>query len=270
MGKIDIVLGVDGKIINLLPILFIAFIVSGCLSEQSNEKEPSEITVAAAADLYNAFTEIGKMFENETGNKVVFSFGSTGILATQIEGGAPFDIFAAADIAYIERLNEKGLLINDSVQLYAQGRIVLAVNRNSGLRIDNLSELRDPRIKKIAIANPEHAPYGLAAKQALQSAGIWEDIQPRLVYGENVRQTLIYIQRGEVEAGIVALSVASVPEINYVLIDDKMHKPLNQALGTLSSTKKEKTAREFIKYVNTNGRPIMKKYGFLLPGEFTG
>ena len=255
---------------NLLSILLMTIIVSGCLSEQLKENEPSELTVAAAADLYNPFTEIGKMFEHETGNKVIFSSGSTGILATQIEGGAPFDIFAAADIAYIERLNEKGLIINDSMQLYAQGRIVLAVNRNSGLRIDNLSELRDPMIKKIAIANPEHAPYGIAAKQALQSAGVWEDIQPRLVYGENIRQTLIYIQRGEVDAGIVALSVANVPEINYALVDDNMHKPLNQALGILSSTNKEKTARDFIAYVNTNGRPIMKKYGFLLPGEFTG
>lgn len=255
---------------NLLPILLMTLIVSGCLSEQSKENESSEIIVAAAADLYDPFIEIGKMFENETGNKVVFSFGSTGILATQIEGGAPFDIFAAADIAYIERLNEKGLIINDSMQLYAQGRIVLAVNRKSGLRIDNLSELRDPMIKKMAIANPEHAPYGLAAKQALQSAGVWEDIQPRLVYAENVRQTLIYIQRDEVDAGIIALSVANLPEINYVLIDNKMHKPLNQVLGIPSSTKNEKTARDFIAYVNTNGRPIMKKYGFLLPGEFNG
>ncbi len=258
---------------NLLAIFLIAatiVTVSGCLSEKPKDNKPVEITVAAAADLYNAFTEIGKMFENETGNKVVFSFGSTGNLATQIEGGAPFDVFAAANIAYVDQLKEKGLLINDSVQLYAQGRIVLAVNRNSGLKIENLSELLDPRIKKIAIANPEHAPYGLAAKQALQSDGVWEVIQPKLVYGENVRQTLIYIQRGEAEAGIVSLSVANVPEISYILIDDKMHKPLNQALGIISSTKKEKTAREFITYVNTRGRPIMKKYGFLLPGEFNG
>lgn len=258
------------KIINLIPIFLMAIIVSGCLSEKPKENEPAEITVAAAADLYNAFTEIGKMFENETGNKVVFSFGSTGNLATQIEGGAPFDVFAAANIAYIDQLEDKGLLINDSVQLYAQGRIVLAVNRNSGLKIENLSELLDSKIKKVAIANPGHAPYGLAAKQALQSDGVWEAIQPKLVYGENVRQTLIYIQRGEAEAGIVALSVANVPEISYVLIDDKMHKPLNQALGITSSTKKEKTAREFIAYVNTKGKPIMKKYGFLLPGEFNG
>ena len=260
-----------GKTLYILSFFLLAavMLMSSCLSEKPKDNEPAEIIVAAAADLYSAFTEIGKMFENETGNKVVFSFGSTGNLTTQIEGGAPFDIFAAADVAYIERLKEMRLLINDSVQLYAQGRIVLAVNRNSGLKIENLSELLDPRIKHVAIANPVHAPYGLAAKQALQSLGVWEAIQPKLVYGENVRQTLIYIQRGEAEAGIVALSVASVPEISYLLIDDKIHKPLNQALGIISSTRKEKTAREFIGYVNTKGRPVMKKYGFLLPGEFT-
>ncbi len=251
----------------LLLIILIAAVL-GCLSEKPQNNEPVEINVAAAADLYNAFTEIGKMFENETGNKVVFSFGSTGNLATQIEGGAPFDVFAAANIAYIDRLKEKDLLINDSVQLYAQGRIVLAVNKNSGLKIENLSELLDPRIKKVAIANPEHAPYGLAAKQALQTAGVWENIQPKLVYGENVRQILIYIQRCEAEAGIVSLSIANVPEINFILIDDKMHEPLNQAMGIISSTKKERTAREFVAYINTRGRPVMKKYGFLLPGEF--
>lgn len=193
----------------------------------------------------------------------------SGCLSEKPQNNEPVEInVAAANIAYIDRLKEKGLLINDSVQLYAQGRIVLAVNKNSGLKIENLSELLDPRIKKVAIANPEHAPYGLAAKQALQTAGVWENIQPKLVYGENVRQILIYIQRGEDEAGIVSLSIANVPEINFILIDDKMHEPLNQAMGIISSTKKERTAREFVAYINTRGRPVMKKYGFLLPGEF--
>lgn len=262
----------SGQVVLTAFVLFIFLFPYACKEKASEELKggrPVEIMVAAAADLSSAFTDIGKMFEKDTGNRVVFSFGSTGQLATQIEGGAPFDVFAAANISFIEQLKEKGLLLNDSVQVYAQGRIVLAVNRNSGLKLETLDGLLEPRVKKVAIANPDHAPYGLAAKQALQSAGIWEIIQPKLVYGENIRQTLIYIQREEAEAGIVALAAASAPEISYILIDDRMYKPLNQALAIISSTKKEETVREFIRYVNTSGRPVMKKYGFLLPGEFT-
>jgi molybdate transport system substrate-binding protein len=157
---------------------------------------------------------------------------------------------------------------SDTVALYARGRIVLAVNRASGLYVTTLQDLLSEEITHIAIANPEHAPYGLAAQEALQSAGVWEQIQPRLVYGENVRQALQYIQSGDAEAGIVSLSVANVPEITWLLIEDSLHTPLDQALAVVSSSLHKDLALAFAAFINgPQGRPIMQKYGFILPGE---
>lgn len=236
--------------------------------QEAGPRPGEDLLVAAAADLQFAFTEIGQRFEEQTGQRVTFSFGSTGNLTAQIENGAPFDVFAAANVAYIERLREKGLIIPETQQLYAQGRIVLAVNRESGVQATRLEDLLDPSIGRVAIANPEHAPYGVAAMQALQSAGLWERIQPRLVYGENVRQTLQFVQTGNVPVGIVALSIADVPEVSWTGIDAQLHEPINQAMAVIRGTPHEKAARAFIALVNRpEGREIMRKYGFRLPGE---
>lgn len=227
-----------------------------------------ELTVGAAADLQFAFTDIGALFEKECGCKVTFIFGSSGNLAAQIESGLPVDIYASANIEYVDRLREKGLILEDTQQLYAVGRIVLAVNKDSGLQVGSLRDLLKPEVTKIALANPDHAPYGIAAMQALKSEGIWEELKPRLVYGENVRQALQYVQTGDAPAGIVALSVADVPEISYTLLDDSLHQPLRQSLAVLRRTQQEQLARDFIDFVNgPEGRPIMKEYGFVLPGE---
>lgn len=224
------------------------------------------LTVAGAADLAFAFREVAKDFEQETGVKVVISLGSTGMLARQIEKGAPFDVFFAANIKYIDELGKGGYLIPDTVELYAVGRVVLAANRVSGVEAKKLEDLLDPRIKKVAIANPAHAPYGVAAMEALKSAGVWDRIKGKLVYGENVRQTLQFIQTGNAGAGIVALSVADLPEISYTMIDSRLHNPIRQAAAVVKTTGEEKRSREFIKYVlGPKGSPIMKKYGFVLP-----
>ncbi len=226
------------------------------------------LLVAAAADLQFAFTDIAALYQQETGRQAIVTFGSTGQLTQQIENGAPYDVFAAADESYINGLNAKGLTIADTQQLYAQGRLVLAVNKQSGLRVTDLKQLTDPAVRQISIANPEHAPYGKAAMQAMQAAGVWETVKSRLVYGENITQALQFIQTGNAPVGIVALSVAGVPEISYTLIDARLHAPLNQKLTVLKRTKLEAAARSFITLVNgPQGRPIMKKYGFALPGE---
>jgi len=227
-----------------------------------------QITVAAAADLQSAFSEIAALFESETGVKVNLVFGSTGQLTQQIENGAPYDLFAAASVDYINQLVEQNLALPDSVKLYARGRIVLAVNRQSGVQAIALQDLLKPEIRHVAIANPEHAPYGLAAKQALQSAGLWEQIQPKLVLAENVRQALQYVQSGDAEAGIVALSVADVPEIEWTLIDEGLHAPLNQALAVMASSSQPELAAQFAAYINDDrGRAILQRYGFVIPGE---
>lgn len=229
---------------------------------------PPTLTVAAAADLQFAFSEIAALFEAQEGVKVNLVFGSTGLLAQQIANGAPYDLFAAADQAYIQDLANQGLIRPDSLELYAQGRIVLAVTRSSGLTIKSLSDLLQPEVRFITIANPEHAPYGMAAKQALEASGLWQSLQPKLVYGENVRQALQYLQSGDAQAGIIALSVAQTPEITWTLLPAELHQPMNQMLGVLASSPQPELATRFIAFINgPQGRPIMKRYGFLLPGE---
>ena len=256
-------------------LLLALFLAAGCTASPSASRlatgvsQGDTLLVAAASDLQFAFTEIGQRWEEQTGRRVTFSFGSTGNLTAQIENGAPFDVFAAANVAYIERLRAKGLILPDTQQLYAQGHIVLAVNRASGVRVTRLEDLLAPEVTRVAIANPVHAPYGVAAMQALQRAGVWERIQPKLVYGENVRQTLQFVQTGNVPVGIVARSIADVPEVIWTLIDARLHEPITQAMAVVRGTSHEEAARAFIAFVNSpQGREIMKKYGFRMPGEF--
>jgi molybdate transport system substrate-binding protein len=274
--------------VRLLPCLLVLFSLAACsgFGNRPERDNPSpggpteaddpplpapsqaEITVAAAADLQFAFSDIAALFEEQTGHSVTLVFGSTGQLAQQIENGAPYDLFAAANIEFVQQLLEKDLVLEDSVSLYARGRIVLAANRQSGVTLAGLEDLLDPQIRHVAIANPEHAPYGVAARQALESAGLWEALQPKIVYGENVRQALQYVQTGDVQAGIVALSVADVPEITWTLLDDSLHQPLDQALAVVTSSPRPEVASEFASFINgEQGRPVMRLYGFILPGE---
>jgi molybdate transport system substrate-binding protein len=227
---------------------------------------PAELTIAAASDLMFAFQEIAELWEQETGAQVTLVFGSTGLLTQQIEHGAPYDLFAAANVDFINRLAEQDLVFEDSIQLYARGRIVIAVYRDSGLQAQVLEDLLDPRFISISIANPEHAPYGLAARQALESLDLWEELQPRLAIAENVRQALQFVQTGNAQVGIVALSVVEVPEVTWTLIEESLHEPLDQALAVISSTQNEALARDFAAFINSEqGRLVMQHYGFELP-----
>jgi molybdate transport system substrate-binding protein len=243
--------------------------LAGCDRGRSNTaNESPELVVAAATDLQNPFTEIGRIFEAQADCKVTFTFGSTGQLTQQIENGAPFDIFAAASVTHIDRLASGNHIIADSVRNYARGFLVLAVNKDAGVAANSLDDLLKPEIQHIVLANPAHAPYGLAAKQALEHAGLWEKLQPKIVLGENVRQALTYVQTGNAEAGLVALSVANVPEITFTPIDESLHEPIDQAIAVVAGTKREQLARRFIEFLNgSEGRPIMKRYGFRLPDE---
>jgi molybdate transport system substrate-binding protein len=252
----------------LIVTLILAVFISSCGDnepEAANE-ESVNLTIAAASDLQVAFTEIGELFEEETGHSVTFSFGSTGNLTTQIENGAPFDVFAAANVAFVDRLIEGGFVDQETKRLYGVGRIVLANSVASGADARNLENLLDPDIAYVAIANPEHAPYGLAAKEALENAGLWEDLQPKLVYGENIRQALQFVETGNAEVGIVALSIAEVDTITYTLIDEDLHNPLLQAMGVISASTHQNAAMEFVDFViGPTGRDILEKYGFSPP-----
>lgn len=227
------------------------------------------ITVYAAADLDMAFREVKPLFEKATGARVTLVMGSTGNLAKQIEHGAPADVFFAANESFVDDLQTAGAVIPQTRALYAQGRIVLATPTKSTVAVRELADLLKPEVRRVAIANPAHAPYGRAAQEALESVGVWERLKPKLVYGENIRHTLQFVETGAVEAGIVALSVAGVPDVRYVPIDPKLHKPLSQVAAVVKRSARPELGVAFIQFLNgPEGRPIMKRYGFLLPGEF--
>ena len=242
--------------------------VTACKDQSTTTPAHDELTVAAASDLTPPFEEIGREFESATKIKVVFTFGSTGMLTRQIENGAPVDLFAAANVSYIDELDKKGLIIPDSKATYARGRITLWTPDWSDLRLQGIADLARPEVTRIAIANPDHAPYGLAAKQALQSAGIWDRVQPKLVYGDNIRQTLQYAQTGNVDVSIVALSLSMQSRGRWTLIPEELHQPLDQGLGIVKTTRNEKAARAFAAFLaGSQGQAIMKKYGFTLATE---
>jgi molybdate transport system substrate-binding protein len=235
---------------------------------ETDETNPNVLYVAAAADLTPAFEEVGRVFEQSTGIRVVYNFGSTGMLSKQIENGAPLDIFAAANIEFIDALERKGLIIPDTKALYARGRITMWMMADSSLKIERLEDLASTEVERVGIANPEHAPYGVAAREALQAVHVWDVVRPKCVFGENVRQTLQYAQSGNVNVSIVALSLSVQSNGRWILIPEELHKPLDQALAVLKRTRREQQARRFLAFINgEQGRPIMRKYGFVLPGE---
>jgi molybdate transport system substrate-binding protein len=232
----------------------------------SDSQPVTELTVAAAADLTGAFDEIAKELLAAKNIKVVFNYGSSGMLARQIENGAPIDLFASANVDFVTQLEQKGLIVPDTKKLYARGRITLWTLKDSPLQIEKITDLTRPEVKRVAIANPEHAPYGMAARQALERTGVWEAVKPKLVYGENIRQTLQYAQTGNVEVAIVALSLSMQSDGHWVLVPEELHRPLDQGLAVIKGAKDERAARDFVDFIlGPQGQAIMKKYGFTLP-----
>jgi molybdate transport system substrate-binding protein len=233
---------------------------AGCRSRRAK----GQVTVAAASDLAKAFEEVGKAFQKKTGIKPVFRFGSSGLLAQQVRELAPFDVYASANVAFVDQVIESGACLPDSRQLYAVGRIVVW-SRNH--QITSLAELAEPRFHKLSISHPEHAPYGKAAKEALESVGVWDQVKGKVVFGENVRQTLQWAQTGDVDASIVALSLATVTEGgNMFAIDEKLHQPLLQALAVCKHGGAADNGRAFAAFVSSpEGVAIMRQFGFALP-----
>lgn len=230
--------------------------------------------VAAASDLKFAVEEIATAYRGETGKTLRLVFGSSGNIFQQIRQAAPFEIFMSADEDYVLRLADLGLTA-DSGTLYAIGRIALIAPHGSRLAVDGrLKGLRAAlaagRIARFAIANPEHAPYGRRAEEALKRAGLWDAIRPKLVFGENVSQAAQYATSGSTEGGIVAYSLVLAPQVAklgaHALIPEDWHRPLRQRMVLVKNAGDD--ARRFFAYLQTPAaRRIFKRYGFLLPGE---
>jgi molybdate transport system substrate-binding protein len=232
----------------------------------------SALLVAAASDLRPAFEEISELFTTETGHEVIFDFGSSGQLAQRIIEGAPVDVYASANVSFVDRVLESGVGDASTKATYAFGRITIwSVTEVWGGWIDLGQLVADPDITFLAIANPEHAPYGLAAKEALVSAGLWKTIEPKLVFGENISDTQRLADTRDADAAIVALSlaIAAGDRGTWVLIDEALHEPLEQALIVVTDDPARiEAATAFAAFVNQPaGREVMTRFGFVLTGE---
>jgi molybdate transport system substrate-binding protein len=231
-----------------------------------------EIVIAAAADLSSVFPEVASRFEKETGRKVKLNFGSSGQFLLQIENGAPFDVFFSADVQYPQRLETEGLTQPGTLYKYAIGKLVLYVPNNSTLDLSKgLHALLSPEAKRIAIANPQHAPYGRAAVESLKKEGLYDSLQSKFVMGENISQTAQFVQSGAADAGILAHSLVLSPQMknagHFVEIPDSDHAPIEQAAVILKSSKDKATAALFLDFIR---KPeivrLLSQYGFTLPG----
>jgi molybdate transport system substrate-binding protein len=231
-----------------------------------------KITVFAASDLKFALDEIKERYTSV--NKDVdinLIYGSSGKGMNQIENGAPFDIYFSANQNYVENLYKKGLLI-EKPKLYALGRIVIWSKNKNFEKNKGFDNLKENWVSKIAIANPEHAPYGEKAKQALEKVGLYKEIEKKLVFGENISATTNMINIQAAQIGIIALSLALAPTIeeqnNYFLIDRSFHEPLFQAYSITKYAQNNKEAKDFYKFISSDeSLKILKKYGFEVPNE---
>jgi molybdate transport system substrate-binding protein len=224
--------------------------------------------VAAAADLKFAMAELASQFEKDSGVKLEVVYGSSGNFLTQIQNGAPFDLFFSADSEYPQKLEAAGLAEPGTLREYAVGHIVIWTPRDSGIDAakDGWKSLLDQRVKKIAIANPEHAPYGRAALAALRKADIYEKVKDKLVYGENISQAAEFVQSGNAQAGIVSLSLTMSPAMkngNRWEISPDSYPPIKQAAIILKASKNKDTVRRFLDFVSgSQGRQILQRFGF--------
>jgi molybdate transport system substrate-binding protein len=252
-------------------VLLLLLLVISLACRGTRAPETAQLTVAAASDLTAPFEEIGRDFQARDQIKPVFVFGSTGLLTRQIENGAPFDVFAAANESYIDQLQQKGLTVEGTKTIYGRGRIIMWTMAESTFKLEKIEDLASSDVHRVAIANPDHAPYGLAAREALETAGIWQTVQPKLVYGDNIRQTLQFAETGNVEVAIVAVSLSAQNKGRCVLIPETLHKPLFQAMAVMKETTNEDAARSFTDFVTgSKGREILAKYGFSFDSHTAG
>lgn len=244
-----------------------SLLATGCANETADD---AQLSIAAASDLGPAFNSLKDDFEEEHGIELSFSFGSTGQLADQIENGAPFDVFASANAAFIERLIETGDIKEDSTAPYAFGRIGLMMKEGNEGLAENLDELVSDDIQRISIANPAHAPYGMAAEEALISSGLLETVEDKLVYGRNITDAFVQVETGNAEIGIIAysLGIANEEEFHFILLDEDLHDPIEQVIGVVNHSEQTEAGQAFIDFIlNGDGKETMEAYGFTVPEE---
>lgn len=249
-----------------LVLLILSVALSGLAAEP--------IKVAAAADLNYVLSELAVHFEATTGTKVLLSFGASGNLYSQLQNGAPFDLFFSADEDYPKKLAAAGVMDSETLQTYAIGHLVLWVPNSSALDPGKLQMnlLVEPSVSKISIANPQHAPYGRAAMAAIEHYGLKDKVAGKLVFGENVSQAAQFVQSGNAQAGLIALSLAKSPAMTssgkYWEIPAESYPEMRQVAGVVSASKQKKAAQAFLDYVlSSEGAATLRKFGLGTPAK---
>jgi molybdate transport system substrate-binding protein len=250
-----------------MPVISSALMLLWCATSAAAQT----LSIAAASDLQSALPVIAEQFEKDTGRKVTVTFGSSGNFYAQIQNGAPFDLFLSADLDYPRRLENSGTGVSGSLVEYARGRLVLWTRRDSGIDLAaGLKTLIDAKVRRIAVANPEHAPYGRAAVAAMQAEGVYTAVRGKLVMGENISQAAQFAESGSADVGIIALSLALTPTLknsgSYVDVPDNAYPPIQQAAVVVATSRQKDLARQFIETLKTPAIVrILQSFGFAPP-----
>jgi molybdate transport system substrate-binding protein len=242
---------------------FLLALAAGGCGQHPRTPARSELNVATAANLTKAFAKLGQTFSQQTGIHVTFSFGATAQLAQQVENGAPFDVFAAADTEHIDELARKDLILPSTRAIYARGKLVLWVPED-GVPVERIEDLARPSVKHVAMANPQLAPYGRAAVETLHALHLWEAVQPKVVYGQNISTTTEYAATGNAEAAFTALALVNDRAGGRKIpVPGNLHAPIDQAIAVVRGTSKPDQAREFVDYVTgAHARDVLRQYGY--------
>lgn len=251
----------------------LAFVLAACACAASCRaapaRPPAELTVSAASDLAEALPDLVSTFQQETGVRISINYGASGQLAQQIAEGAPADIFMSADIRYMEELGNAGLLMKGTRAIYATGKLVVWT-RPDGPAPATFADLASPAIRRVAMANPQTAPYGHAAEEALRMAGLWNAVKAKAVYAENVRQALAYAHTGNADAALVAAALVHGKPGHVLVVPEELYPRMYQAIGVVRDTRNEPAARTFAAFVTgTEGRAILARHGFDPPPDMT-
>jgi molybdate transport system substrate-binding protein len=245
-----------------------AMMLLGLASCDGRSAQQQELLVGAASDLALAMPALAAAFEEEAGIRINVTLGSSGQLAQQVLQGAPIDVFMSADRLWVERLAEGGRTNAEHRAVYARGRLALVTSAHRQRRFDSLDELAAADVRRVAIANPDHAPYGRAAREALHAAGLRESLGGRLVIAENVRQTLQFTGTGNVDAAIAALPLMGDDTTYWVEVPETLHAPLVQEAAVVTGRPMEPAALEFLRFLTgPRGREILQRHRFILPDE---
>lgn len=240
--------------------------LAGCSSPSAPDAGP--LLIAAAANLTSVFEEIAKAYTAKTGEPVRFNFGATAQLAEQIRNGAPFDVFAAADVEHVDQLVSAGALVPGSRAIYARGQLALWIPQTPPGGFHGLAGLGAPAFRYIAIAQPKSAPYGQAAVEALEKSGLWSKLQPKVVYATNISTAKQFAQSGNADAAFTAYSLVLQEKGTVYVVPADLHRSIDQALGVLTSSKRTAGARRFASFVcGAEGQSILQRFGYLHPGK---